>query len=103
MKNEKKTTLGRKQREYSDAARLVCEGHDLARSPQFDTFKEGHVVPVLSPTYWVMTDRPPPPVPYPSSPQPLHHNHTMQKYLDEHQKNHMHCFSNFSFSIFFFF
>lgn len=85
---------------HPNAARLVCEGRDLARSPQFDTFKEGHVVPVLSPTDWLMTEQPLPLCPFPIiAPPPAPHPHTMGKKSTNRQKKNQH-FCIFQFSTF---
>lgn len=82
---------------HPNAARLVCEGRDLARSPQFDTFKEGHVVPVLSPTDWLMTEQPLPLCPFPIiAPPPAPYPHTMEKKSTNRQKKiNIFVFSNF--------
>lgn len=81
---------------HPNAARLVCEGRDLARSPQFDTFKEGHVVPVLSPTDWLMTEQPLPFALFPSSHLPLHHTHTQWEKKHQSTKEiNIFVFSNF--------
>lgn len=82
---------------HPNAARLVCEGRDLARSPQFDTFKEGHVVPVLSPTDWLMTEQPLPLCPFPIiAPPPAPHPHTMEKKAPIDIKNQHFCIFQFS-------